>query len=151
MQPVRYPSISEVAQPMERLAGIRIDTNTNGMHLAPNFSSYTIKRLADGGDVKVTLPGSPKLSAPIWSPDGKQFAFTNTVARGIELWLGATATGQTHHVEGVTINGVVLGGGGGRGGGGRGGGGGNGSVEWLGDNKTLLVHLGARQSRSGPG
>src|SRR5689334_1648226 len=33
-QSVRYPSIDEVAQPMLRLAGIRIDSNTNGMHLA---------------------------------------------------------------------------------------------------------------------
>ena len=30
MQSVRYPSIDEVAQPMLRLAGIRIDSNTNG-------------------------------------------------------------------------------------------------------------------------
>src|SRR6516165_217440 len=44
-QSVRYPSISEVAQPMLRLAGIRIDSNTNGMHLAANYLSYTIRRL----------------------------------------------------------------------------------------------------------
>src|ERR1700677_4244797 len=47
MQPVRYPPIAEVAQPMLRLAGIRIDTNTNGMHLAPVFTSYTLKRISD--------------------------------------------------------------------------------------------------------
>ena len=134
MQPVRYPAIAEVAQPMLRLAGIRIDSNTNGMHLAPNYTSFSIKRLSDGGDVKVTLPGAAKLGAPVWSPDGKQFAFTNTTAHGIELWLGATATGQTHKVEGAAINGVRVGGGG------RGGAG-NGAVEWLGDNKTLIVHL----------
>ena len=134
MQPVRYPAIAEVAQPMLRLAGIRIDSNTNGMHLAPNYTSFSIKRLSDGGDVKVTLPGAAKLGAPVWSPDGKQFAFTNTTAHGIELWLGATATGQTHKVEGSAINGVRVGGGG------RGGAG-NGAVEWLGDNKTLIVHL----------
>jgi dipeptidyl aminopeptidase/acylaminoacyl peptidase len=135
MQPVRYPSIAEVAQPMLRLAGIRIDSNTNGMHLAPNYTSFAIKRLSDGGDVHVTLPGAPNLSAPIWSPDGKQFAFTNTTAKGIELWIGATATGQTRPIEGAAINGVRVGGGG------RGGGASNGAVEWLGDNKTLLVHL----------
>src|SRR5947208_614691 len=48
MQPVRYPPIADVAQPMLRLAGIRIDSQTNGMHLAPNFTSYTLKRLSDG-------------------------------------------------------------------------------------------------------
>src|SRR6266851_3439022 len=54
MQPVRYPSIAEVAQPMLRLAGIRIDSNTNGMHLAGNVTSFTIKRLSDGADIKVS-------------------------------------------------------------------------------------------------
>ena len=58
MQPVRYPSIAEVAQPMLRLAGIRIDTNTNAMHLAPIFISYAIRRLSDGGEIKMTsAPG----------------------------------------------------------------------------------------------
>src|SRR6516162_7597140 len=42
LQAVRYPSITEVAQPMLRLAGIRIDSNTNGMHLAVNYVSFTI-------------------------------------------------------------------------------------------------------------
>ncbi len=134
MQPVRYPSISEVAQPMLRLAGIRIDSNTNGMHLAPNYASYTIKRLSDSADVAITLPREPKLGTPIWSPDGKQFAFTNTTAKGIELWIGTTATGKTRHIEGVAVNGVRVAGGG------RGGGA-SGPVEWMGDGKTLAVHL----------
>src|SRR5205807_3683044 len=54
-----------------------------------------------------------------------------------ELWLGVTATGQTHRVDNVTLNGVRVAAGGG---GGRGAGGG-GAVEWFGDSKTLLVHL----------
>jgi dipeptidyl aminopeptidase/acylaminoacyl peptidase len=136
MQPVRYPSISEVAQPMLRLAGIRIDSNTNGMHLAPSFTSLSIKKLDDGSDIAVALPKGAAASAPIWSSDGKQFAFTNTTAHGIDLWLGTTASGQVHKLEGVTVNGVRVGGGGG----GRGGAS-NGAVEWMGDNKTLLVHM----------
>jgi dipeptidyl aminopeptidase/acylaminoacyl peptidase len=137
MQPVRYPPIAEVAQPMLRLAGIRIDSNTNGMHLAPTYTSFTIKRISDGADVRVSLPAQAKLGAPVWSPDGKQFAFTNTAARGIELWIGSAATGQTHRVDGVAINGVRLAAGGGRGGVV----GGTGAVEWLGDSKTLIAHL----------
>src|SRR6516164_7431984 len=50
-QAVRYPSISEVAQPMLRLAGIRIDTNTNGMHQAASFISFSIRRLSDGAEI----------------------------------------------------------------------------------------------------
>src|SRR4051812_48887974 len=137
MQSLRYPSISEVAQPMLRLAGIRIDTDTNGMHLAPDFTSYSMKRLSDGGDIALTLPSPAKLSAPIWSPDSKQFAFTNTSSQGLELWIGSTATGQTHRVDGVTLNGVVVG----IGGGPAGRAAGRESVEWMDDNRTLLVRL----------
>jgi hypothetical protein len=53
MQQLRYPSIAEVAQPMLRLAGIRIDTNTNAMHLAPTYTSYAVQRLSDGGEAKI--------------------------------------------------------------------------------------------------
>ncbi|HKD10312.1 MAG TPA: prolyl oligopeptidase family serine peptidase [Bryobacteraceae bacterium] len=137
MQPVRYPPIAEVAQPMLRLAGIRIDSNTNGMHLAPMYTSFSLKRISDGADIRVSLPAQPKLGAPVWSPDGRQFAFTNTGARDIELWIGSTATGQARRIEGAAINGVRMAAGGGRGGAG----GGTGAIEWMDDSKTLIAHL----------
>ena len=129
LQSVRYPPIVDVAQPMLRLAGIRIDSNTNGMHLAASYASYAVKRLSDGADVSIATPRAANLGPPVWSPDGKQFAFTNTVAHGIELWIATIATGQAHRIDGVAINGVLTGGGGAR------------PVEWLGDNRTLIVHL----------
>src|SRR5437762_13255223 len=60
-QSIRYPSISEVAQPMLRLAGIRIDSNTNSMHLAANYRSLTIVRLSDGAEIKAALPREAKV------------------------------------------------------------------------------------------
>ena len=127
MQGVRYLPITEVAQPMVRLAGIRIDVNTNAMHLAQSYRSFTLRRLPDGGAIDLNLPRDAKLGPPLWSPDGKQFAFTNTTARQIELWIGSAATGQTRRIDGVRINAVRIGGPG------------NGAVEWLGDNRTLLI------------
>src|SRR5262245_12349923 len=44
MQPVRYPPIAEIAQPMLRLAGIRIDSATNGMRLAQTFTTFSMTR-----------------------------------------------------------------------------------------------------------
>jgi dipeptidyl aminopeptidase/acylaminoacyl peptidase len=129
VQPVQYPPIAELAQPMLRLAGIRIDVNTNGMHLAPSYRSFSIRRLSDGAEVKISLPTDAKLGAPVWSPDGGQFAFTNTRANGIDLWIASTVTGRAHRIEGVAINGVQPAG--------------NEAVpvEWMGDNRTLLLHL----------
>lgn len=107
MQAVRYAPIAEVAQPMLRLAGIRIDTDTNGLHLARTFISYTGKRLNDGSDIKIPIPGSAHLSTPVWSPDGKHFAFTNTTANGIDLYVADASTGASRRIPGVAINGVI--------------------------------------------
>ena len=70
------------------------------------------------------MPRDGKFGAPVWSPDGKQFAFTNTVAKGVELWIGSPSTGQTRRISGLSVNGVQIGGP---------------PVQWLGDNRTLIV------------
>ena len=115
-QPVRNPPIAELAEPMLRIAGIRINPKTNGLHNATFNSSMTLRRIPEGIEIPVQTPPNAKLSGPRWSPDGSRFVFTNTnTANGIELWIGDTA-GKTHKVEGVRLNGIM--GGGGRGGGG---------------------------------
>ena len=136
-RPVRYPPIAELAQPMRRLAGIRINPLTNGLHNATFNSSLTLRKVPEGNEIKVVLPPNPKLSLGRWSPDGNHFVFTNSTEKGIEIWVGEAATGKTHRLEGIRVNDVF----GGAGGGGRGGAGaGGGTVQWLADNKTLLVH-----------
>ena len=125
MEAPAHPSIAELSEPMARLAGIRIDTRTNGRHLERHFSHFELVRLPDGKKVELTLPPEPyKLGAPQWSPDGRHFAFTDTVAKGIELWVADVATGKSHKIAGVQINGTL-----------------NRPIEWLSDNRTLLVRL----------
>jgi dipeptidyl aminopeptidase/acylaminoacyl peptidase len=125
MQGVRYPPIAEVAQPMLRLAGGRIDVNTNGPHLAPYFVSYVLKRLPGGEDIHVALPSGAKAGPPVWSHDGKQFAFTNLTSHGIELWLAVSSTGTTRriaeHVNAVRVSGDA--------------------AHWLPDNRTLIATM----------
>jgi len=125
LQAVRYPAIAQVAQPFLRLAGLRIDAGTNGLHMATYYVSLAIKRLPGGEDIAITLSRDGKFGAPIWSPDGKQFAFTNTVANGVELWIGSPSTGQTRRIPGLSVNGVQIAG--------------AAAVQWLGDNRTLIV------------
>jgi dipeptidyl aminopeptidase/acylaminoacyl peptidase len=137
---VRYPPLSELAQPMLRIAGIRINPRTNGLHNVVFETSFLLRKIPEGTTVKIDLPANAKLGGTRWSPDGKQFAFTNTTAAGVELWVGDT-TGKTRKLEGVRVN-AVMGGGRGGGGGGRGGfggGGGGGNVQWAPDGKSLLV------------
>jgi dipeptidyl aminopeptidase/acylaminoacyl peptidase len=149
-QPVRYPPISELSQKMLRLAGIRINPQTNGLHTATFDSKLVLWKLATGQQTPVELPAGAKVNAERWSPDGAHFAFANTTPSAIELWIGDTGTGKTHKVEGARLNGVM----GGRGdmpiggrtptaGGGRGGrgGAGGGTVQWMPDSKRLLVTM----------
>src|SRR5688500_7995301 len=103
---LRYPPIADLAQPMLRLAGLRINPNTNGPHRYQYAVALTLKRISDGSEVKIALPPGAKIGAPQWSPDGKQFAFTNTTNSGIELWIGDSASGKTRKLKAVAINAV---------------------------------------------
>lgn len=103
----RYPSIAEVSQPMLRLAGIRINPRTNGLHLAGFSKSITLVKLPDGTKTPVALPTGARASGLHWSPDGKKFAFQNTTDTGIELWLGDPATGKVSKIVGVQLNAVL--------------------------------------------
>src|SRR5690349_24182939 len=61
LEPMRYPPISELAQPMLRLAGLRINPNTNGQHRQPYFVKLTLKNISDGKETPVTLPADAKI------------------------------------------------------------------------------------------
>jgi dipeptidyl aminopeptidase/acylaminoacyl peptidase len=132
-EPLRYPTIADLSQPMLRLAGMRINPATNGPHRFTYFLSMTLKKIPSGEEIKIALPPNAKPGGPDWSADGKHFVFMNTTATGIELWTGDT-TGAVRRVGTFHVNAVLGGGGGGP----RGGGGG-GAVQWMPDNKTLLV------------
>src|SRR5580692_2710871 len=141
--PVRYPPIAELAEPMLRLAGVRINPKTNGLHNATFNTNLTLRKIPEGTEIKVITPPNSRLSMPRWSPDGSHFAFTNSTSAGIELWIGDSATGRTHRLPTLRINEVMAAGGG------RGGGGAGGAVQWMPDGKSLLVHM-VKPNRGAP-
>ena len=100
------PTIAELARPMLRLAGLRIDPKTNGRHRARTAKSLVLKTTADGAARPVTLPASPQITWIGFSADGARFAFTNTRDAGIDLWIGESATGKAHAVTGMAVNGI---------------------------------------------
>jgi dipeptidyl aminopeptidase/acylaminoacyl peptidase len=120
-QGVRYPSIADLAQPMLRLAGLRINPHTNGPHNPPRIIGLTLKTMANGKEQKIKLPPNPRLSLPSWSPDGKRFAFTHTTPSAIELWVGDATTGTVRRVNGVTLNAAY-----------------GSAFQWMPDSRTLL-------------
>lgn len=121
---LRYPPLVDLAQPMLRLAGLRINPNTNGPHRFSYSVALTLKRINDGSEIKIELPPGAKIGPPVWSVDGKRFAFINTTSSAIELWVGDSTNGKIHKLKSVRINGTQ----------------GN-AFQWMPDSRTLLVKL----------
>ncbi|MGK5038096.1 prolyl oligopeptidase family serine peptidase [Janthinobacterium sp. LB3P118] len=128
------PSISEVAQPELKLAGLRINPRT---YAASRFSFHTGLGLLDidtQKEIKVSgLPASPRIADLAWSPDQRYLAFTHIAfadpARGVkesgvELWLLDVQTKAARKLANQSLSAVY----------GRG-------FSWMPDSKTLLVQL----------
>jgi len=118
----RYPPISEVSQPMLRLAGLRTNPRTNGPHLGIAFYEASLMRINDAKESKLALPSNALISMPRWSPDGKLFAFTSTSGSSIELMVGDTATAKVRPIPGLRVNAAMPE-----------------AFEWLTDSRHLLV------------
>jgi dipeptidyl aminopeptidase/acylaminoacyl peptidase len=145
---VPYPSIADMAQPMLRLAGLRINPMTSGQHNPPHFTDFVIKKVSDGSEKKVALTGAGHYGAPSWSPDGKHFVVPETTENATHLWVGDT-TGAAHVIGGLNLN-SILGGGGFGGPGGGGGAPGGGACAWMGNSHTLLCREALSNSARGP-
>lgn len=117
----RYPPIADVAAPMLRLAGLRIDPRTSGPHLPSRVNGISIVSIADSKELTIPMPADARFGQPVLSADGKQFAITKTTESGIELWIGDIATATLRHIPDVRINAVY-----------------GPSVQWMADQKSLL-------------
>jgi dipeptidyl aminopeptidase/acylaminoacyl peptidase len=128
---VEYPSMSVVAEPYLKLAGVRVEPRTRAKHDTPGgygirscAQEYSIAAVPSGTPTKITLPPGSCASRPSWSADGKAFVFTNVGSDSIELWVGDGTTGEIHQIKGVKLNPMF-----------------ENHVQWGADSKTLFVKL----------
>ena len=98
------PTIAELAQPMLRLAGTRINPRTTGPQLPGPITGLVLKRVADGSERRITVSAPAALSFVSWSPDSRTIAFVQTRDSGLVLWVADPATGQTRALTGPTLN-----------------------------------------------
>jgi dipeptidyl aminopeptidase/acylaminoacyl peptidase len=123
-QPMIYPAISDLAEPMLRLAGVRVNPRTNAERSYINYwTALTIKRIPDGAESPVALPAGVRRLGPIqWNAAGTMFAFTNEAADGVELWVVEAAAQKVRQIAGLRVNPLL-----------------GSAVQWMPDQKTLLV------------
>lgn len=121
---LRYPPLADLAQPMLRLAGRRINPAANSPHRYQYAVALTLKRLSDGSEIKIDVPPAVKISGVEWSDDGKHFAFLNGTPNRVELWIGDAATGKVRSLKDLAVNSVM-----------------NNGLTWMPDSRTLLVQL----------
>jgi dipeptidyl aminopeptidase/acylaminoacyl peptidase len=126
-----YPSISRVATPFLRLAGVRVEPGNHSKHdtpggygITPCARSFDLVHVADAAQIHVALPAGACPGEPTWTADGKRFAFVNIAPESVELWIGDANTGAVHRVSGARLNPML-----------------NDELQWMPDQKTLLVKL----------
>lgn len=100
-------SEKSLAEPVVSVAGIRIDPRTHGPYAPLAYYGLTLLNLETGGQTDIGVPSDSTIGYPIWSPDGSRFAFTATVDKGIELWVGDPASGQAHELLAPSLNGTL--------------------------------------------
>ncbi|MEM9233703.1 MAG: S9 family peptidase, partial [Pseudomonadota bacterium] len=98
------PPVAELAKPMERLAGQRLDAATNDNFNPRNFVGLSLQDIATGEVREVSLPANADIADQNWSPDGRYVAFTNTTADGMSLWVLDTENARAREVLSEGIN-----------------------------------------------
>lgn len=127
-------TIKELSEEELRLGGLRINPATSG----PSRQTYnTLFRIMniDGTNLRdiAGLPRNKGLGSPIWTADGRKFAFTNTTQSDIELWVCDVPAVKATKIAN-DLNMVF----------GR-------SISWLPDNKSLIYSVNLPGRRKMPG
>jgi dipeptidyl aminopeptidase/acylaminoacyl peptidase len=124
LQSASHPSIADLAEPMLRLAGHRINPQTNGPARLPRIIGISLMSIAKGEPQALTLPANARAGMPSWSPDGKHLAFANTTADAVELWVADAETAQARRIANVRLNATY-----------------GQPLHWMPDSQTLLCKL----------
>ena len=101
------PSIAQLAEPELRLAGVRINPQTNGPSRSSFLNGIAFAPVTGGAQRPVQLPQAAQISFTQWSPSGSHLAFVNTTTKGLELWVVDARTTQARRLVGPELNGTL--------------------------------------------
>jgi dipeptidyl aminopeptidase/acylaminoacyl peptidase len=100
------PPIAELAEPMLRLAGYRINPRNNGpANSRVAWLTGISFQPVSGGDARpVSLPANARFTSPSWSPDGRSVALLMDAPTGLELWVVDVASGNARKLTDARVN-----------------------------------------------
>lgn len=119
--PVRYPPLSELAEPMVRLAGTRANPAALVRHGMHGARSPRLVRVSDGAETPLPLPSDAEVVDVAWTVDGTRFALTVLHGNALGLWLG-DGEGRLDRMDGLVLDALLTT-----------------PVRWLPDEERLLV------------
>ena len=120
-----YKSLEDLNQQEMSMGGLRINPITNIASAVNYINNLKVRQVSAKEPVQVKgLPVNPHISFVAWSPDEKKIAFTNTAAKGVELWVLDMASAQVTKLTDELVNANL----------------GN-PFNWYRDSKQLLVRL----------
>jgi len=118
------PAIADLAQPMLRLAGLRLNPHSNGRFSTRDITRLTVRQDSMGETWTVPTPDGARLGEVAWARDGNRIAFTNATDEGTELWIADVAARTARAVTGPVLNGTL-----------------DRTCQWMSDWTRLLCHL----------
>jgi len=119
--PMLYPPLAELAAPMHKLAGMRVNPAINSHHGRHGGTSPRLVRVEDGVTTPLNLPEGTEVDDMVWTVDGKRFALIVIHTDHIGLWVGSVE-GEVKKIENFALNPLM-----------------GTAVSWLPDQKRLLV------------
>jgi dipeptidyl aminopeptidase/acylaminoacyl peptidase len=98
------PDIAELARPVERLAGRKIDPQRFGPARAGHFTGMSLVPVGKGEPVAVELPEGFRFRSMRWSPSGERAFFTEIGENGYSLWVMELETGEARQISERRLN-----------------------------------------------
>ncbi|NJC41640.1 dipeptidyl aminopeptidase/acylaminoacyl peptidase [Brevundimonas alba] len=121
------PPIAELAEPMLRLGGYRINPRNNGQSNSRVtwLTGLDLQQAIPGGaTARIVLPANARFLSPSWSPDSRSIALLMDAPTGLELWVVDVSRGMARKLTDARVNAA-----------------GGGAFDWLPDSSGLIVRM----------
>ncbi len=100
-----YATLQDLSQQEMKLGGLRINPVTNISSSMTYSDNLKIRKMAEKQEQVVkNLPQNAQMAYFSFSPDEKKLAFTNTTAKGVELWMVDLESGFAKKITSDNLN-----------------------------------------------